>query len=85
MPKSEFHYDIEQRFDTISSREASTGTEYTKEVNLISYNDGDSVYDIRNWTHNTDGSVRMGKGITLNEEEMKKLRDILNDMDELND
>jgi hypothetical protein len=85
MPKSEFHYDIEQNFDTISSSESSRGNTYAKEVNLISYNDGDPVYDIRNWTIGADGTRRMGKGITMSLEEMKKLKDILNDMADLED
>lgn len=40
MADSEFHYDIEQSFGTVSKKEARTGSVYTKELNLISYNDG---------------------------------------------
>ena len=54
MPK-EFHYDVVQHFETITTNEASTGTKYTKELNLVSYNDADPVYDIRNWTHMANG------------------------------
>lgn len=85
MPNSDFHYDIEQNFATISKREARTGTVYTKELNLISYNDGDPVYDLRNWTENTEGERRMGKGITLSLDELKELRDVLDELEDLRD
>ena len=84
MPK-EFHYDVVQHFETITTNEASTGTKYTKELNLVSYNDADPVYDIRNWTHMANGEDRIGKGITLSFDEIRRLRDILNGMDELRD
>ncbi|MBQ6450384.1 MAG: hypothetical protein IJJ29_00485 [Solobacterium sp.] len=84
MPR-EFRYDVVQNFDTITENETSTGNCYTKEVNLVSYNDADPVYDIRNWTHMSNGEVRMGKGITLSLEEIRKLRDILNEMEDLKD
>lgn len=85
MPKSEFHYEIEQNFEVLSQRETNTGTKYTKELNLISYSDAEPVYDIRNWTENPEGQRRMGKGITLNLDEIRQLRDALNDLEELNE
>ncbi len=85
MPKSEFHYEIEQNFEVLSQRETNTGTKYTKELNLISYSDAEPVYDIRNWTENSEGQRRMGKGITLNLDEIRQLRDALNDLEELNE
>ena len=80
MPR-EFKYDVVEEIATLSCREASTGTIYSKEINLISYNDAAPVYDIRNWTDYHDEEARMGKGITLNREELKALRDALNGMD----
>ena len=85
MPKSEFHYEIEQNFEVLSQRETTTGTKYTKELNLIYYSDAEPVYDIRNWTENSEGQRRMGKGITLNLDEIRQLRDALNDLEELNE
>lgn len=85
MPKSEFHYEIEQNFEVLSQRETNTGIKYTKELNLISYSDAEPVYDIRNWTENSEGQRRMGKGITLNLDEIRQLRDALNDLEELNE
>jgi hypothetical protein len=85
MANSEFHYDLEQNFVTLSRREARTGTVYTKELNLISYNDSDPVYDLRSWVENTAGERRMGKGITLTLDELKELRDFLDDFEDLQD
>lgn len=85
MPNSEFHYDVEQQFEVLSRREARTGTVYTKELNLISYNDAEPVYDLRNWTETSAGEKRMGKGITLTLDELKVLRDALNEMPDLED
>lgn len=44
------------------------------EVNLISWNGKDPVIDIRSW--NAD-KTKMGKGITLTEDEKNKLLEIL--------
>ena len=85
MPRPEFHYEVVQNFDVISETESNSGNRYTKEVNLVSYNDANPTYDIRNWTHMSNGEERMGKGITLSLQEIKKLKAILNDMEELKD
>lgn len=47
---------------------------WTKELNLISWNEAAPKYDIREWS--PDGS-RMGKGVTLTKEEAKALKRIL--------
>lgn len=44
-------------------------------MNLISWNGGAPKYDIRDWA---PGHEKMGKGVTLNEEEIKKLYTLLN-------
>ncbi|MBR2394556.1 MAG: hypothetical protein IKA98_03545, partial [Candidatus Methanomethylophilaceae archaeon] len=46
----------------------------TKELNLISWNDRDPKYDIREWS--PDGT-KMGKGITLSDEEVAVLKKAL--------
>jgi len=53
----------------------STNTKgWSKELNLVSWNDRRPVYDLRSW----DGThEHMGKGITLNDEEVQLLTDIL--------
>lgn len=55
--------------------ESSKG--WTKELNLISWNGREAKYDIRDWAPEYE---KMGKGVTLSAEELKKLRDILNEM-----
>ncbi|MBU3114039.1 YdbC family protein [Clostridium lacusfryxellense] len=56
--------------------ESSKG--WTKELNLISWNDKEAKYDIRDWDSE---HKKMGKGVTLSVEDLKKLKDILNGMD----
>lgn len=80
MPR-EFSYEIEEEIATLSSYEGARGRVYSKELSLISYNGATAVYDIRNWTDYGDEEARMGKGITLNRDELKALRDALNEMD----
>lgn len=48
---------------------------WTKEINMVSWNEREPKYDLREW--NPD-HTRMGKGITLTEEEVETLRAILN-------
>lgn len=50
---------------------------WKKELNLISWNEKEPKYDLRDWNPE---HKKMGKGITLSAEELKKLRDILNGM-----
>ena len=40
---------------------------WTKELNLISWNDKEPKYDIRDWSPD---HIQMGKGVTLSGEEM---------------
>lgn len=44
---------------------------WRKELNLISWNDAAPKYDIREWA---PGHVKMGKGITLTDEEIGRLK-----------
>ncbi|NLP47227.1 MAG: hypothetical protein GX347_09335 [Epulopiscium sp.] len=66
-------YEIKEHIGLIS--ESSRG--WTKELNLVSWNDRESKYDLRDWASEHE---KMGKGITFNKEELKKLRDILNEL-----
>ena len=50
---------------------------WSKELNLVSWNDRPAKYDLREWA--PDHS-RMGKGITLSDEEAKMLREALNEI-----
>jgi hypothetical protein len=70
----EFKYEIVEKIAVLS--ESSKG--WTKELNLISWNDRDPKYDIREWS--PDGE-KMGKGITLSDEEVAILKSALSDRD----
>ncbi len=52
--------------------ESSKG--WTKELNLISWNGREPKYDIRDWDPEHQ---KMGKGVTLTEKELKKLKELL--------
>ncbi len=71
---AEFKYEIVKTFGTLS--ENKTG--WTKEVSLISWNEREPKYDIRDWAPE---HAKMGKGITLTLDELKKLKEVLNQMD----
>lgn len=64
-------FEIIQKVGVLST----TGRGWTKELNLISWNDREPKYDIRDWS--PDGQT-MGKGITLTKEELVALRELLN-------
>ena len=66
----------EIKFEIGVLSESSKG--WTKELNLISWNDRDPKYDLREWSPNHE---KMGKGVTLSIEELKRLKDILSKMD----
>ncbi|CAB1261756.1 hypothetical protein LN736_10550 [Clostridium sp. WLY-B-L2] len=71
-------FDIVKNIGTLS--EGSRG--WKKEVNVVSWNDRKAKIDIRDWDEKHE---KMGKGITLDKEEISELRDLLNkiDIDEL--
>lgn len=52
--------------------------EWEKQLNLISWNDKEVKYDIREWAPEHS---KMGKGVTLTTEELRKLKDLLNKID----
>ena len=68
---ADFKYEIVEHIGTLS--ESAKG--WAKELNQISWNGGEPKYDIRDWAPEHE---KMGKGVTLSEDEMLKLRDLLN-------
>jgi len=70
----EFKYEIVERIAVLS--ESSKG--WTKELNLISWNGREPKYDIREWSPDNE---KMGKGITLTDEEIVQLKKALVDRD----
>jgi hypothetical protein len=71
---AEIKFEIKENLAILS--ESAKG--WTKELNLVSWNDKEAKYDIREWSPDHD---KMGKGVTLTVEELKKLKEILNSMD----
>ena len=67
---ADIKFEIKQQIGTISE----SGKGWTKELNLISWNGGSPKYDIRDWAPNHE---KMGKGVTLTEEEAEALYRIL--------
>lgn len=51
---------------------------WVKELNLISWNDKEPKYDIREWSPDHQ---KMGKGVTLSREELMRLKEILGEME----
>jgi len=51
---------------------------WKKELNLISWNGNDPKYDIRDWSEEHD---KMGKGVTLNRDELSALKKLLDGID----
>jgi hypothetical protein len=71
---SEIKFDLIHKIGVLS--EASSGC--SKQLNLISWNERDPKYDIREWA--PDG-VKMGKGVTLSKDELLALKGLLNEME----
>ena len=63
---SAFRYEIVKQIAVLSTERSG----WTKEINLVSYNDNPPKFDIRSWDPNHE---KMGKGITLSRDEMKLL------------
>lgn len=69
---ADFKYEVKEVFGVISEGKSSK-----KELRLISWNDKEAKYDIRDWWKDKDGNEKMGKGITLTKEEAKELAKLL--------
>lgn len=71
---AEIKFEIKENIGILS--ESAKG--WLKEINLVSWNDKEAKYDIREWD---PAHEKMGKGVTLSSEELKKLREFLNGLD----
>lgn len=69
--EKDFKYEITLHIGTLSTSKNG----WTKELNMVSWNGADPKYDIREWSPD---HKKMGKGITLNSNEMDELLHILN-------
>lgn len=66
----EVTFAIKEHLGIINSYE----TGWTRELNIVSWNDGADRYDIRDWNPDHE---RMSRGITLDEEEMRAFTELL--------
>ena len=71
---AEFKYEITKKIGVLSK----SASGWAKELNLISWNDREPKYDIREWS--PDGE-KMGKGVTLSMEELLALKELLNSIE----
>ncbi|UUV98256.1 YdbC family protein [Vagococcus luciliae] len=69
----EFSYEILEEIAVLSENNKG----WTKELNLISWNNRPAKFDLRDWAPNHE---KMGKGITLTNEEFAVLKETLNNM-----
>ena len=67
---ADFKYEITEEIGVLS--ENARG--WRKELNKISWNGAEPKYDIREWSPDHE---KMGKGVTLTEEEAKNLKKLL--------
>lgn len=70
---ADIKFEIKKELGTISS----SAKGWNKEVNLVSWNGAAPKYDIRDWSPEHE---KMGKGITLTEEEARQLFTILSEI-----
>lgn len=68
---AEIKFEIKETVGVIA--ESAKG--WKKELNLISWNGKEAKYDLREWAPDHE---KMGKGVTLSNDEVKALKDILN-------
>jgi hypothetical protein len=68
---SEIKSEIIKKIGVLSKSDSG----WAKELNLISWNEREPKYDIREWS--PDGE-KMGKGVTLSKEELLALKELLN-------
>ncbi|MFD1319006.1 YdbC family protein [Loigolactobacillus zhaoyuanensis] len=66
-------FTIEETVGVLSTSKSG----WTRELNLVSWNDRPAKFDLRDWS--PDHS-KMGKGITLTNEEIDQLRQLLTGM-----
>ena len=71
---SEIKYEIIKNIGVLSK----SASGWAKEVNLISWNEREAKYDIREWSADHE---KMGKGVTLSKEELLALKELLNNIE----
>lgn len=67
---AEFKFEIVEKIGVLGEKENG----WTKELNLVAYNNFPAKYDIREWDPDHQ---KMSKGITLSKEELLSLKELL--------
>ena len=70
---AEFNYEIVEEIAVLSENPKG----WRKELNLVSWNERPPNFDLRDWAPNHE---KMGKGVTLSNEEFAALKETLNKM-----
>ncbi|MCR5386629.1 MAG: YdbC family protein [Treponema sp.] len=70
----DFTFEITESLGLISEGKGG----WTLELNKVSWGGRPAKYDIRTWAPDHD---KMGKGVTFTEEELRKLKEILDSLD----
>ena len=70
----DFTFSIEKQIGVISQGKGG----WQVELNLVSWSGREAKYDIRSWSPDHQ---KMGKGITMTQEELKTLAQIINPME----
>lgn len=68
---SEIKFEIIKTIAVLST----SASGWSRELNLISWNDREPKYDLRDWSAD---HTKMGKGVTLTKEELLALKELLN-------
>lgn len=69
---SNIKYEITEKIAVLSERGV-----WTKELNKVSWNNREPKFDLRDWNHEEG---RMGKGVTLSDEEARALLEALQEI-----
>ena len=68
---ADIKYEIKETVGVIA--ESAKG--WKKELNLVSWNGKEAKYDLREWSPEHE---KMGKGVTLSNDELKALKELIN-------
>ena len=71
---AEIKFEIIKKIGVLST----SASGWSKELNLISWNDREPKYDLRDWSADHE---KMGKGVTLSKEELSALKALLNQVE----
>ena len=70
----DFHFEIKIHIGVLSTSPKG----WNLELNLVQWNDNKPKYDIRSWDKDHQ---KMGKGVTLTDEELKMLKELLKNVE----